>query len=53
MLLFFKQDQDKEFHRFVLPNTARDMDLHRDGIQIVAAHFDNHVHICKMVAKAG
>jgi len=51
MLLFFKQDQDKEFFRFVLPNTARDMDLHRDGIQIVTAHFDNHVRICRMMAK--
>jgi len=51
LLLFFKSDADKEFFRFKLPNTARDMDLHRDGIQIVTAHFDNHVRISRMAPK--
>ncbi len=51
LLLFFKSDADKEFFRFKLPNTARDMDLHRDGIQIVTAHFDNHVRVSRMTPK--
>jgi WD40 repeat protein len=53
LLLFFKRDQDKEFFRFNLPNSARDMDLHRDGMQIVTAHFDDHVRISRIAAKAG
>ncbi|HVU87766.1 MAG TPA: WD40 repeat domain-containing protein [Pirellulales bacterium] len=52
LFLFFKSDQDKEFFRFALPNTARDMDLHRDGVQLVTAHFDNHVRISRMTPKA-
>ncbi|HEY1601241.1 MAG TPA: WD40 repeat domain-containing protein [Pirellulales bacterium] len=51
LLLFFKSDQDKEFSRFKMPNTARDMDLHRDGVQVVTAHFDNHVRISRMAPK--
>ena len=52
LLLFFKADQDKEFFRFKLPNTARDMDLHPDGVQVATAHFDQHVRISRMAAKA-
>ncbi len=49
--MFFKSDQDKEFFQFKLPNTARDMDLHRDGLQLVTAHFDNQVRISRMTPK--
>ncbi len=51
LLLFLKSDQEKEFFRFKLPNTARDMDLARDGVQIVTAHFDNHVRVSRLLAK--
>lgn len=47
-LLFWKPEQDKEFHRFQLPNLARDLDLHPDGIQIATAHFDRVLCISRM-----
>jgi WD40 repeat protein len=53
VLLFWKPDQNKEVHRFALPGLARDMDLHPDGIQIATAHYDKHLRISKMAAKAG
>lgn len=53
LLLFLKQDQDKEFFRFKLPNTARDMDLHPDGLRVATAHYDKHVRISRVAAKAG
>ncbi len=50
-LLFWKTDADKDFHRFQLPNIARDMDLHPDGIQVATAHHDHHVRITRLGAK--
>lgn len=50
-LLFWKTDAEKDFHRFQLPNLARDMDLHSDGIQVATAHHDRHVRITKLSAK--
>ena len=32
-LWFPKPDQETEFFKFALPNTARDLDLHPDGVQ--------------------
>lgn len=51
-LLFWKPDQDKEFHKFQLPGLARDLDVHADGIQIATAHYDRVLRISRMVAKA-
>lgn len=51
-LLFWKFDEQNEFHTFKLPNTARDLDLHPDGLQIATAHHDKQVRICKMAAQA-
>ena len=51
-LLFWKPDADKDFHRFALPNLARDMDLHPDGLQVATAHYDRHVRISRLAAKA-
>jgi WD40 repeat protein len=53
VLLFWKQETPAEFHRFGLPNTALDMDLHADGIQVVTAHHDRHVRITRLAAKKG
>ena len=50
-LLFWKTDAEKDFHRFALPNIARDMDLHTDGIQVATAHHDRTVRITKLTAK--
>lgn len=50
-LIFWKPDAEKDFHRFKLPNLARDMDLHPDGLQVATAHYDNHVRITRLAAK--
>jgi WD40 repeat protein len=52
-LIFWKADQDKDIHRFQLPNLARDMDLHADGLQIATTHADRHLRISKLAMKAG
>ena len=51
LLLFWKPDADKDFHRFQLPSLARDMDLHPDGVQVITAHHDRHVRLIKLAAK--
>lgn len=50
-LLFWKPDAEKDWHRFQLPNIARDMDVHPDGIRIATAHHDRHVRITRLAAK--
>lgn len=52
MLLFWKPDAEKAFHRFGLPHLARDMDLHPDGLQVATAHYDRHLRITRLAAKA-
>ncbi|WP_406698339.1 WD40 repeat domain-containing protein [Singulisphaera sp. Ch08] len=51
LLLFWKTDADKEYHRFGLPNILRDMDVHPDGLRIASAHHDGHVRITRLAAK--
>ena len=51
-LLFWKPDEEKEFHKLKMPNTAREMDLHSDGIQVATVHHDRHLRISKMAPKA-
>ena len=51
LLIFWKPDADKDFHRFALPNLARDIDLHPDGLQVATAHHDRHVRVTKLAAK--
>lgn len=50
-LYFWKFDQKEEFHTLNLGNTARDMSLHPDGLQIATAHFDKNLRIGLMAAK--
>jgi WD40 repeat protein len=50
LLLFFKPDADKDFHRFGLPNILRDMDLHPDGLRIATAHHDGHLRVTSVAA---
>lgn len=51
-LMFWKTDQEKAAPKLKLPNVARDMDLHPDGLRIVTAHHDNHIRISSMTPKA-
>jgi WD40 repeat protein len=48
LLLFWKPEQGAEFHRFALPNTALDMDLHADGLRVATAHHDGHLRVSQM-----
>ena len=50
-LLFWKSGETDEVHRFALPNTARSMDLHPDGVDILTAHYDSHVRLSRMTKK--
>ncbi|MDA0834681.1 MAG: WD40 repeat domain-containing protein [Planctomycetota bacterium] len=50
-IMYFNADQDREFFRFQMPNTVRDMDLHPDGIRIATAHYDRHIRISRMISK--
>lgn len=52
VLLFWNGEQDADFHRFVLPNTAREADLHPDGLQVATAHFDRQLRITRLAAPA-
>jgi len=47
-LVFWRPDSDKEFHRFKIADTARDMDLHPDGLQVATPHYDGHLRISKL-----
>ena len=50
-LLFWKPDKDKDYHKLKLPNTARDMSMHADGLQVATAHHDSTVRITKFTPK--
>jgi WD40 repeat protein len=50
-LWFWKPDQVNELFKLTLPNTARDMDLHPDGLRIATAHHDGKVRVSLMGPK--
>lgn len=50
-LIFFKPGNNKDFHKLKLRDTARDTDLHKDGIQIATIHYDRKVRISRMAEK--
>jgi WD40 repeat protein len=50
-LLFWKLDAANDYHRFKLPNTALDMDLHPDALRVATVHHDRHVRISRLTAK--
>ena len=50
-LYFYKHDKPNEFQQVKLPNQARDLSLHPDGIQLAVPHYDNHVRLYAMRAK--
>ena len=49
--LFWKPDQVNEFFKLALPNTARDLDLHPDGLRVATAHHDGKVRVSLMRPK--
>lgn len=51
-LYFFKPAEKNEYHSLNLGNTARDLDMHPDGVQLVTAHFDKQLRIIKLGPKA-
>jgi len=48
ILLFYGNQQEKEVHRFGLPNLARDLDVHVASGWVATAHFDHHLRICAL-----
>jgi WD40 repeat protein len=52
-LWFWKPDQANELFKLTLANTARDMDLHPDGMRIATAHHDGKVRLSFMGPKTG
>jgi WD40 repeat protein len=51
-LLFHKIDQAAEFFQFKLPNTAHDMHVSPDGLQVAVAHDDRQLRLYALHAKA-
>ena len=52
-LLFYKPTEEKPYHKLKLKDTARDMAVHPDGLQVATTHYDGHIRISSMTAKAG
>jgi WD40 repeat protein len=50
-LWFFKAGQAQETHKFALPNTARDLDISPDGLNVATAHHDGHLRITGLYKK--
>jgi WD40 repeat protein len=50
-LFFTRPDQENEFFKLALPNSARALDLHPDGLQLATAHHDGILRISTMKAK--
>ena len=51
-LIFWKPNEDKSFHKFKLPDTARGLDIHPDKLHLATVHWDRNLRISKMAAKA-
>jgi WD40 repeat protein len=48
---FWKPDAPQPFFEFKLPAAARDVALHRDGMRLAIAHFDNTLRLYDMSPK--
>jgi len=51
-LLFWGKDDDKPTPAFKLPDMARELDLHPDGVRLATVHYSRKVRITKLAAKA-
>jgi len=52
ILMFWRGEEEQTFHTFKLPDVARGIDLHPDGLHVATAHYDAKVRISRMTAKA-
>jgi WD40 repeat protein len=52
-LYFWKDATAQEFHKFKLPDTGRDLDLHSDGLRVAVAGADGQLRICELRKKPG
>jgi WD40 repeat protein len=52
MLYFWKPDAVNEFFKLKLADHGRDMDLHPDGRRLAVAHYDAHLRLYALHAKA-
>jgi WD40 repeat protein len=51
-LIFWNEGEEKPFHSFALPASARGMSVHTDGLQVATTHHDRKVRLTKLAAKA-
>ena len=51
ILWFWRPDRPQSFHSLKLPNTAYDLALHPNGLQLATAHFDGALRLHDMTAK--
>jgi WD40 repeat protein len=51
ILWFWKPEQPQSFHAVKLPNTAYDLALHPNGLQLATAHYDGALRIHDMTPK--
>ena len=50
-LLFWKAGADKDYHRLKMPASARELDVHPDGLRIATAQHDGKIRIVRLAAK--
>ena len=50
-LLFWETEKDKSFHKFKMPDTAREMDLHPDGMTLATVHWNKKLLLSKLAPK--
>jgi WD40 repeat protein len=51
LLHFWKPDEKEDFHQFKLPDSARDLTLHADGLRVATCHPNRQLVISKLSAK--
>lgn len=51
-LMYWNPDEDKSYHKFKLPDTARGLDIHPDNLHLATVHYDRHLRISRMSQKA-
>ena len=51
-IYFWKSDAKNEIHKLKIKDTSRDLHLAPDQTHFVTAHYDGHLRISKMTAKA-
>ena len=52
-LLFWKAGTDKDHHRLALPASARELDVHPDGLRVATAHHDGYVRVTRLTVGQG